>query len=67
MIREPEVQGWNISHRSDGVFVALDADANWYVIAPGRDEIHRCPCCNKLFNTARSAKLVANAIYPPAS
>lgn len=43
--------------------------AETWVIVPHDDRpaLTTCPCCSKLFETAKAAKLIANIVYPLAS
>lgn len=60
-----EVPGWTGNKRDDGMAVAIALNGTFYVKPPDeRWTITICPCCDKAFQTARAAKMVANAIYP---
>lgn len=63
-----DVDGWDGERRSDGMAVVRGVMETWIVQpADGRASIVDCPCCDKPFATARAAKLVADALYPPRS
>lgn len=64
-----EIPGWDgYNVRTDRTQVVRqhDTKGECWVIVPHdeRPAITLCPCCDRVFRTARAAKLVCNAIYP---
>jgi hypothetical protein len=63
---EDDVPGWDGNRRADGTFVGKKLSAIWIIKPPDdRPAIVHCPTCGKEFKTARAAKRVADAVYPP--
>ena len=61
-----EFAHWRGPRRRDGVRVHFAAD-RWLIVAPDptlRPTITACPCCDKPLWQERSAKLLADAVYP---
>jgi hypothetical protein len=49
----------------DLVTVRQDDDGAWIAVhACGWPAVRNCPCCGKLFPTARAAQIVADLVYP---
>jgi hypothetical protein len=62
-------QAWTENTRDDGVMVAGPMPLGGWMVLPGdgRPPILCCPHCGKPMETARAARLVADAVYPPPS
>lgn len=58
--------GWKGLERRDGVRVAVADGGAWLVLTPDdRLPLSVCPTCDRAMRTADTAKLVADAVYPP--
>jgi hypothetical protein len=65
MDNDDDVPGWNGMIRPDLMEVVLGAESRWIIRPPDtRPPIRLCPCCWRPFHSQRTAKLVANAMYP---
>jgi hypothetical protein len=62
---DAEFPDWTEDDRADGARIVQRDSGRFAVdLGEGRGSLDTCPCCGKTFPTARSAKLVADAMYP---
>lgn len=59
-----EFDAWTDTRRRDGVSVRATRDGRWIVQHPHHPPLAECPCCGKDLPSERTAKLLAEAVYP---
>lgn len=64
MREQPQTERWHDNRREDGLTV-VEGIEGWMIMpTEGGPTMTVCPCCDKAFQNARAARLVADLVYP---
>jgi hypothetical protein len=57
---------WTNARRDDGLLVIRSVDAKEFIILPHSEglPVSACPCCQKPFETLRTAQRTADIMFP---